>query len=392
MSISAASHDNDVIAFAQELIRCPSVTPDEGGAIVWLEKILQQAGFSTHRLIFGDDSSAPITNLYARYGTGKPALLWAGHTDVVPVGDEHAWTYPPFSAHIEAGEMYGRGAVDMKGGVAAMLAATLSFLKKFPDFKGSIGFLITGDEEGPATFGTIKVLEWMRAHGETFDHCLLGEPTNPTTLGEMIKIGRRGSLTGHLSLKGTQGHVAYPHLADNPLHHLPAIISALTTPLDQGTDEFDPSNLVITSVDTDNHASNVIPGWVRLTFNIRFNTLWHIKTLQEECRKRLESVARCRFELEFSPTNALPFITQPDHFIDHLSSAITAVTGRVPSLSTTGGTSDARFICHDGSVAEFGLVGQTMHKIDERVALNDLETLTQIYECFMKHYFYSKKV
>lgn len=389
---SNSSHLEDVLGYAQTLLKCQSVTPLEGGAITWLEGVLKQAGFKTHLLIFGDESTAPISNVYARFGTGSPFLLFAGHTDVVPVGDENAWTHPPFAAHIDNGELYGRGAVDMKGGVAAMLAAALSFLKQHLGFKGSIGFLITGDEEGPATHGTVKVLEWMKEQGENFDHCVLGEPTNPDMLGDMIKIGRRGSLSARLTLHGTQGHVAYPHRADNPLHKLPDVVSALIAPLDQGTSRFDPSNLVITSIDTGNTASNVIPANVTISFNIRFNTLWSVETLQHECRSRIAQAGFKNFTLTFSPTNALPFVTEPDQFVTHLTSAIEDVTGRTPKLSTSGGTSDARFICHSGPVVEFGLVGQTMHQVDERVAVNDLTTLTHIYENFLKRYFQEENV
>jgi succinyl-diaminopimelate desuccinylase len=387
MTDNSPDSRHDVLALAQTLLRCPSVTPAEGGAITLLEALLKEAGFATHRLVFGaEEGVAPITNLYARYGTASPHLLWAGHTDVVPIGDEKAWTHPPFSAAIDNGELYGRGAVDMKGGVACMISATFDFLNAHPDFNGSIGFLITGDEEGPATHGTIKVLEWMQQNGETFDHCLLGEPTNPAHMGEMIKIGRRGSVSGHVVIHGTQGHVAYPHRADNPLHHLPSVINALISPLDQGTDTFDPSNLVITSIDTGNSASNVIPAEVTIAFNIRFNTLWNVETLHNECERRLAG-AKAKTTLTFSPTNALPFVTEPDGFVHTLSDAIAFVTGHVPELSTSGGTSDARFICNSGSVVEFGLVGQTMHQVDERVVVADLETLKAIYVQFLTHYF-----
>lgn len=386
MLMTLSSHA-DVLSYTQTLLQCASVTPEEGGAITWLEGVLKKAGFATHLLVFSDKDAAPISNLYARFGTGSPYLLFAGHTDVVPVGDENAWLHPPFSATIDHGEIYGRGAVDMKGGVAAMLAATLDYIHQNPSFDGSIGFLITGDEEGAATHGTIKVLEWMRDHDERFDHCLLGEPTNPDTLGDMIKIGRRGSLSARLVVQGTQGHVAYPHRAENPLHMLPHVIKALIAPLDQGTARFDPSNLVITSVDTGNSASNVIPASVTLAFNIRFNTLWSVETLQHECRKRIEQTGLEHFTLSFAPTNALPFITEPDDFVHHLTHAIHAVTGHTPTLSTSGGTSDARFICNHGAVVEFGLVGQTMHQVNERVAIADLKSLTQIYYNFLERYF-----
>lgn len=376
------------VALLRDLIRCPSVTPQEGGALALLDARLKAAGFATHRLTFAQDGTPDIENLYARIGSDGPCLVFAGHTDVVPPGDAAAWRRPPFEGAIEDGVIYGRGACDMKGGVAAFVAATLAYLEKNGPPKGSIAFLLTGDEEGPAINGTVKLLDWARARGERFDHCLLGEPTNPERLGDMMKIGRRGSLTGRLTVKGRQGHVAYPHLAENPIPRLVAILAALkATPLDAGTAHFDASNLEATSVDVGNPASNVIPAQARATFNIRFNDLWTPQTLAEEIRRRCEAAAPGGYELSFEPTNALAFLTQPGAFSDLVARAIEAETGRKPKLSTTGGTSDARFIVRECEVIEFGLVGQTMHMVDERVPVAEVEALARIYERVLDLYF-----
>ncbi len=375
---------------AQSLLRCPSVTPEEGGALAFLAQVLGDAGFEVHRPVFSAPSTPDIENLYARWGTGRPYLLFAGHTDVVPPGDPERWTHDPFGAVIEGGELFGRGAVDMKGGIACMVAAALAFLADRPDFTGSIGFLITGDEEGPAVNGSVKLLEWAHARGERFDHCILGEPTNPGRLGDMIKIGRRGSLTGRLVVHGRQGHVAYPHLAENPINGLMRLLgSLLAMPLDMGTKHFDPSNLEVTTVDVGNPASNVIPGEAHATFNVRFNDLWTPESLEEELRRLLQEAAgnRVRYTATFAPTNALAFLTEPDAFVEVVSQAIEQATGLRPKLSTTGGTSDARFIKNYCPVVEFGLVGQTMHQIDERVAVTDLDRLAAIYRTVLDRYF-----
>lgn len=383
MSLSPA------IALLRDLIRCPSVTPAEGGALALLERVLKGAGFETHRVTFSEPGQPDVDNLYARIGTGRPCLLFAGHTDVVPPGDAARWRFDPFSGEIAEGMIWGRGACDMKGGVAASVAAALAHLEKHGPPRGSIAFLITGDEEGPAVNGTVKLLDWALARGERFDSCILGEPTNPQALGDMMKIGRRGSLTGRIVAKGVQGHVGYPHLADNPIPRLVAILTALkASPLDAGTTHFDASNLEVTSVDTGNPASNVIPAESRAVFNIRFNDLWTPETLAAEIRRRCESAADpARFALAFEPTNAVAFLTEPGRFSALLSQAIEAETGRVPKLSTTGGTSDARFIKSACEVIEFGLVGQTMHMVDERVAVADVDRLTAIYERAIAAYF-----
>ncbi|MCG7392092.1 succinyl-diaminopimelate desuccinylase [Microvirga sp. ACRRW] len=382
--------DTSPLFLAQSLLRCPSVTPEEGGALSFIESVLKEAGFEVHRPVFSELGTPDVENLYARYGTGKPYLLFAGHTDVVPPGDLGRWRHGPFSGEIENGELYGRGAVDMKGGVACMMAAALDFIRENPDFPGSIGFLITGDEEGPAINGTVKLLEWAKGRGERFDHCILGEPTNPNQLGDMIKIGRRGSLTGRIVVEGKQGHVAYPHLADNPIPGMMRLLEGLLRqPLDHGTEHFDASNLEVTTVDVGNPASNVIAAEARATFNIRFNDTWTPASLEAEISRRLSEAAgnSVRYTLHVEPTNAIAFLTPPNEFVGFISDAIEAETGIRPKLSTTGGTSDARFIVKDCPVVEFGLVGQTMHQIDERVAVADLDRLTAIYRKVLNAYF-----
>jgi succinyl-diaminopimelate desuccinylase len=377
----------DPAALLVELIRCPSVTPAEAGALAFIEERLRAVGFAVERPVFGVGEDA-VENLYARFGQDGPCLVFAGHVDVVPPGDEGRWSHAPFSGDTAGGFVYGRGAVDMKGGIAAMLAAVARYLAVPPQRKGSIAFLITCDEEGPAVNGTVKLLEWAKARGEAFDHCLLGEPTNPSAIGEMIKIGRRGSLSGTLSVLGRQGHVAYPKLVDNPLHRLPAFINALTRPLDAGSAHFDPSSLQIVSIDTGNPASNVVPARTKLRFNIRFNDLWSPRTLASEVESRCrQAAANAGFELDFDPTNSVSFLAEPGGFVDIVTRAIRAETGRSPALSTSGGTSDARFIKDYCPVIEFGLVGDTMHGVDERASTADLECLTAIYGRVLEAYF-----
>jgi succinyl-diaminopimelate desuccinylase len=317
--------------------------------------------------------------------------VFAGHTDVVPTGDETRWTQAPFSGAIVDGILYGRGAADMKGGVAASVSATLNFIEEQgASFKGSIAFLITGDEEGPAVNGTVKLLEWAKARGEKFDHCILGEPTNPNTLGDMIKIGRRGSLSGHLVVEGKQGHIAYPHLAENPIRGIVKLIAGLNEePLDHGTDHFPPSNLEFSTVDVGNKASNVIPQSARASFNIRFNDKWTQDSLKAEIENRLRLIAgnNVRYTVIFEPSNADSFVTAPGPFVDMAIQSIEQSTGIRPELSTSGGTSDARFIKNYCPVIEFGLVGQTMHQIDERVPVADIIKLETIYRGFLARYF-----
>lgn len=381
------------------LIRCPSVTPVEGGALTALQKMLAPLGFHIDRPLFSEDGTPDVENLYARLSGTGPHLMFAGHTDVVPTGDLSAWKHPPFSAAIDNGEMYGRGAVDMKGGIACFIAATARYLNKFPDRKPNISFLITGDEEGPAINGTVKLLEWANAKGESWDASLVGEPTNPDNLGDMIKIGRRGSVTGAITIHGTQGHVAYPHRADNPIPGLITLINQLMIPpFDEGTENFQATNLEITSIDVGNPATNVIPSQAVATFNIRFNDTWTAENLQAEVARRLEAAAQdksyrqgktdaIRYTLEWRERPSHVFLTHNQKLINALSDAIEAKTGKKPVLSTSGGTSDARFIKDYCPVVEFGLVGQTMHMANERVALQDLEDLTAIYEKFLEDFF-----
>ena len=381
----------DPVAIARDLLRCPSVTPVEGGALAFLEKTLKAAGFTTHRMTFSEPGTPDVENFYARIGTGSPHLMFAGHTDVVPPGNEAAWTHPPFAGEIDDGVLYGRGAVDMKGGIAAAVAAVLDYLAANDGKpKGSISFLITGDEESVAINGTPKLLDWAHKHGEKFDHCILGEPSNRDALGDTIKIGRRGSLNGTLIVYGKQGHVAYPERADNPVTGLVTLIAALKAePLDHGSKLFDASNLEFTSIDIGNQTVNLIPGEARARFNIRFNDLHNQEQLKTLLEKRAVAAAggKIRFSFEWEPSNADVFVVELGPFTDVVANAVTAVTGRKPVLSTTGGTSDARFIKNYCSVVEFGLVGQTMHAVDERVPVNDLVALTAVYRLILDRYF-----
>lgn len=377
------------LEIARALIRCASVTPRDEGALDYLSDVLRATGFSIDRVRFSEPGAAAIENLYARLGTQPPCLVFAGHTDVVPPGETALWHFDPFAAEVAEGALWGRGAVDMKGGLAASLAAALAFIAQNNDRKGSIAFLVTGDEEGSAVNGTVKLLQWAHARGERFDHCLLAEPTSQEAIGDTIKIGRRGSLNGALLVEGAQGHVGYPHLADNPVHHLLRLTNALlASPLDRGTAHFEPSNLEITSIDVGNRAANVIPAQARAAFNIRFNDLWTPDALAAELRRRVAAVAgQARFVLSFEPTNAIAFVTQPGQFVELVSAAVKETTGRIPLLSTSGGTSDARFIKDCCPVVELGLIGKTMHAADERTSLADLETLTAIFLRVLRAYF-----
>jgi succinyl-diaminopimelate desuccinylase len=382
--------NHDVVGLAQALIRCPSVTPAEGGALALIADLLSEAGFQVERPVFSEPGMPAIENLYARIGGDGPCLVFAGHTDVVPPGDAALWRHDPFAGVIEDGFLYGRGAVDMKGGVAASLAAALDFLAaQGPSFTGAIAFLLTGDEEGPAVNGTVKLLDWALARGERFSHCVLGEPTNPSRLGDMIKIGRRGSLSGSLTVRGKQGHVAYPHLAENPIPILMRLAGALIAePLDAGTAHFDASNLELTTIDVGNPATNVIPAEARAVFNIRFNDVWTPESLADEIRRRVAAVAgNAAYELTFAPTNSVAFLTEPGPFVAMVADAVEAEVGARPALSTTGGTSDARFIKSACPVVEFGPVGATMHAVDERIAVAELEQLTRIYRGILERYF-----
>ncbi len=372
----------DPLPLAVDLIRCPSVTPENAGALDVLENALKSLGFVCHRLPFGD-----VDNLYARLGDQSPVFCYAGHTDVVPAGDRAGWSVDPFEATVKDGLLIGRGASDMKSSIAAFVAATARYLEtSHVTDKGSIALLITGDEEGVATHGTVKVLEWMQEQGEKLDHCLVGEPTNPLEFGEMVKIGRRGSMNGVLTVHGAQGHVAYPHLADNPVPRLLKTLTALTeNPLDDGTPHFQPSNLEITSIDIGNTATNVIPASATARINIRFNDLHTPASLEKWLRDIIDKNAGTHdFDCAASGE---AFVTEPGPFTDLISASIKDVTGRTPELSTTGGTSDARFIKNHCAVAEFGLVGKTMHKIDEECRLDDMESLTEVYRRVLDGYF-----
>ncbi|MFL5064299.1 MAG: succinyl-diaminopimelate desuccinylase [Xanthobacteraceae bacterium] len=379
----------DPIAIARDLIRCPSVTPAEGGALAYLERLLKAAGFTVHRPVFHQPGTADVENLYARIGTASPHLVFAGHTDVVPPGDEAAWRHGPFAGEIAEGVLYGRGAVDMKGGVACFLAAALDHLAANGGRpKGSLSFLITGDEEDVAVNGTVKLLKWAAERGERFDNCVLGEPTNPQMLGDAIKVGRRGSLNGVLVVTGKQGHVAYPQLAENPVRGLVQLMSALMAePLDRGSAQFDPSNLEFTSIDIGNRTVNLIPAEARARFNIRFNDHHTQESLKALIEQRAGAAAHgVRWRIEWEPSNADAFLTQPGPFIDLVAEAVAEIAGRKPQLSTSGGTSDARFIKDYCPVVEFGLVGATMHQVDERIAVADLIKLTAIYRRILDRY------
>ncbi|MGY3237433.1 succinyl-diaminopimelate desuccinylase [Bradyrhizobium sp. USDA 4472] len=385
----------DALSIARDLIRCPSVTPQDAGALGVLERVLNAAGFTCHRVTFSEDGTADIDNLYARIGAEGPHITFAGHTDVVPPGDESAWSVGAFSGEVKDGFLHGRGAVDMKGGIACSVAAVLEHLaanggKPRPDGKGSISFLITGDEEDVSINGTIKLLKWAAERGETFDHCVLGEPSNVETLGDTIKVGRRGSQSGTLYVDGVQGHVAYPHRAANPVPDISRLIVAISDePLDNGSAQFQASNLEFVSVDVGNKAFNVIPGEARARFNIRYNDNHTQASLRELVESRLAKACgnRIKARIVWEPSNSNVFVTKPGPFTDLAVSAIEEVTGRKPELSTSGGTSDARFISSYCPVIEFGLVGQTMHQVNERVPVTDLENLTKVYRGILTRYF-----
>jgi succinyl-diaminopimelate desuccinylase len=365
----------DPLPLLQSLIRCASVTPADDGAQGVLAAALARLGFTVHRLRFGETE-----NLFARRGAGGRHFCFAGHTDVVPPGG--AWQHGPFAGAVADGAVFGRGACDMKGAIAAFVAAVETVLAQ-GDAAGSISLLITGDEEGPAKDGTVRVLEWLAARGEIPDVCLVGEPTNPELLGEVIKIGRRGSLNAALTVRGVQGHVAYPQRADNPVHRLVSVLGALTAaPLDSGTAWFEPSSLQITSADVGNDATNVIPGEARARLNIRFNDL-HTGDSLSAWLRAIVAAHTDDFTLDIAVSGEA-FLTAPGDFTTLLSGAVQAVTGRVPRLDTGGGTSDARFIARYCTVAEFGLVGATMHKTDENVALADLRMLSDIYATVLR--------
>ena len=381
----------DPLNLSQALIKCPSVTPDSGEALDVLQDILSKMGFRCEQVNFSAADTPDVNNLYAKFGHSSPNFCFAGHTDVVPVGDLEAWTVDPFGAEIKKGMLCGRGASDMKTAIACFVAAVSRFIDtRDNNFKGSISLLITGDEEGPAINGTKKLLEWITEKGDVLDACLVGEPTNPNELGDMIKIGRRGSLNGYLTVSGTQGHTAYPHLADNPIHLIVKMLETITSKeLDQGTDHFQASTIQVSTIDVDNPATNVIPAKARATFNVRFNDLHKAIDIERWLREQLDMVTNqtdSSYDL-ITKVSGEAFLSPPGQLSTVLSGAVTEVTGHTPVLSTSGGTSDARFIKDYCPVAEFGMVGATMHKIDESVKLVDLEALTAIYTTTLKNYF-----
>ncbi len=381
----------DPVALAQALIRCESVTPHEAGALTLLQNVLEGAGFACHRMTFSQPGTADVENLYARIGTRAPNLCFAGHTDVVPPGDEAAWTMPPFAADIRDSTLYGRGAVDMKGAIACFVAAALKVLARHGGKpNGSLSLLITGDEEGPSINGTAKVLDWLKERGEALDACLVGEPSCQHALGDEIKIGRRGSVNGELIVKGKQGHAAYPHIADNPIPKLARMIDRLAAlKLDRGTERFEPSHVAVTVVSVPNTAANVIPGQARALFNVRYNdthTRAEIEKRIAECCEAAAKEVGAKFTLAFSGTGDV-FLTKPGPLVEAMAEAVREVTGHSAKLSTSGGTSDARFIKDYCPVVEFGLVNATIHQVDEHVAVADLETLTRIYERFIEDFF-----
>ncbi len=372
------NHHIDPVELTQALVRCPSVTPKDAGALDLLEKTLTGLGFRCTRLPFSEEGTPSVDNLYARIGDQAPHLCFAGHTDVVPVGDASVWAGEPFSGEIRDGQVYGRGTSDMKGAVAAFVAAAARVIGS-GEFSGSLSMLITGDEEGPAINGTRKMLEWLVKEGETPDHCIVGEPTNPSAMGEMIKIGRRGSMNGTITVTGLQGHVAYPDRNENPVPGLVRILSGLKTgPLDEGNEHFQPSNFEVTAIDVGEPAHNVVPGRARALFNVRFSTLHKSDDLKEMIREQCDK-AGVEHELAFH-LKGEPFLCEPGALVQALSAAIESRLGRRPELGTTGGTSDARYIAPLCPVAEFGLVGATMHAVDEQAGVGDIEALADIYE------------
>ena len=375
------------IELTKTLINCRSVTPENDGAIEQVSHWLEEIGFKSEILNFEEEGTASIKNLWSKMGSKGPTICFAGHTDVVPTGNIDEWSSDPFDANEVNDKIIGRGAADMKGSIASFISATNRFVKEYPDFPGSIGFIITGDEEGCAINGTKKILTWMKSNNISFDDCLVGEPTNPNSLGEMIKIGRRGSVNGVITVKGVQGHVAYPHLADNPIPKMIKILENLINQkLDDGTEHFQPSNIEITSIDIGNTATNVIPKEASANFNIRYNDIFDREKIEEEVHNRIRSL-NYDYSIKFEHSGD-SFLTSPGKLTKNLSKIIEDQTGNTPELSTSGGTSDARFIKDYGNVVEFGLIGATMHKVDESASIKDIKNLTEIYYQLLKKYFY----
>ena len=378
------------LQLAKELIRFPTVTPKDAGVMKFLERKLKKLGFKTKILEFKEKGSEPVKNLYARLGNKGPNFCYAGHLDVVPAGNLNDWTVNPFKPSIKKGHLIGRGANDMKSSIAAFVSAVSIFTQKNRGFKGSVSLLITGDEEGVAINGTKKVVDYLKKRKEKIDFCLVGEPTNPNKLGEMIKIGRRGSMTGRLTITGIQGHVAYPHRANNPSTTIVKILNELKDiKFDKGTKDFQPTNLEITKIDIHNTADNVIPGIAYATFNIRFNnkhTSNSIKNKIEKILKKVCNKTKSKYKIDYAVSGEA-FLTKPNHTTFMIQKIIKEITKIKPKLSTTGGTSDARFIRKIAPCLEFGLVGKTMHKVDEAVSLTDLKKLSSIYLNILKQYF-----
>ena len=390
MKKPAAAVPADSVDILQSLLRCPSVTPLEAGALTVLENLLSAQGFVCQRLIFKDENTPDVENLFARIGAGSPHLCFAGHTDVVPPGRLEDWSHPPFAAEIADGYLYGRGATDMKGSIAAFAAAAVNFVKANGKPKGSISFLITGDEEGPAVNGTVKLLQWMKENGHIPEHCLVGEPTSTAKLGDALKIGRRGSLSFLVTVEGRQGHAAYPQQADNPIPKMARFIDRISqATLDEGNEHFDASTLAVTSVDVGNAASNVIPARAAARFNVRFGTVYSHQSLKEWVAAQ---IAETKQELGGTWTvtveeGAEAFITEPGAFVGLVQDAVEQETGLLPKLSTSGGTSDARFIKDYCPVLEFGPTNATIHMTDERISVDELRATQAIYGRIIEDYF-----
>lgn len=393
MPDSLSTNVTDVIDLTRTLVRCESVTPREAGALQLLEQTLAPLGFACERMDFTEAGTDDVANLYARIGTGGKHFCFAGHSDVVPVGDLSSWTIGPFAAELSGGYLFGRGAADMKGAIAAFTDAASRFLsRRGRDFGGSISLLITGDEEGPAVNGTVKMLQRLAARGETIDACIVGEPTSSKRFGDMMKIGRRGSMTVDLVVRGVQGHVAYPERLDNAVHRLSAIIEALVRePIDKGSTYFQPTSLQFTTVDVGNPATNIAPGVAKARFNTRFNDLWTSQTLLAHLKERIERANEAlggNGTVDYSvQVSGESFYTPPGPLSDLVAGAVRDVAGVETELSTTGGTSDARFIRSYCPVLEFGLVGESMHKVDEKSAVADLKMLARVYETVLDRYF-----
>ena len=384
----------DPVEIVQALIRCPSVTPLDEGALSILESLLTKSGFTCHRLVFKHEGTPDIDNLFARIGNTGPHLCFAGHTDVVPVGDANDWKHPPFAAEIHKGQIYGRGATDMKGSVAAFTAAAMDYVNEQGSDAGSISFLITGDEEGPAINGTLKVLEWMKKFGHVPDHCLVGEPSCVDQLGDTIKIGRRGSLSFTVTVEGKQGHVAYPEKTDNPVHKLSRFVDRISSAkLDNGNNQFGPSTLAVTTFDVDNKATNVVPARATAKFNIRYSTVHTYETLRSWVDSQISAVKNelGGHWIVSSNEGAEAFITEPGAFVGMVQDAVEQETGLLPKLSTTGGTSDARFIKNYCPVLEFGPTNATIHQVDERIDVEELKATTRIYKRIIESYFNTER-